>query len=264
MRYQEYAPGPRLARWVHCFWVLEGTGPALDAILPDGRMEMVLHFGEPFRGQPRSFLVGQQRRPVEVEPIGRVGVMGVRFRPGGACAFLGFPQHEATDRMIPLDAIWGVAELEEQVAEARSDSDRVASVEGFLLGRLRERWTAPAALEAAVARIFASRGSLTVEELAAGRPRQLGESFRQIVGISPKLLSRLVRFQEVLRRMAGRRWVWTALECGYYDQAHLIRDFREFAGQSPGVYAAGRHPLGECFVDGSDFSNTGRTGSGTL
>ena len=228
---------------------------------------MVVHFGEPFRDQPRSFVVGQQRRAVVVEPAGKIGVKGVRFRPGGARAFLGFPQHEAADQMIPFGAIWGVAELEEQVTEAQSDSERVASVEGFLLGRLRERWMPPAAVDAAVARIFASRGSLTVEELAGGRPRQLGESFRQVVGISPKLLSRLVRFQEVLRRMAtaeGRRWVWTALECGYYDQAHLIRDFREFAGQSPGVYAAGRHPLGECFVDGSDFSNTGGRGSGTL
>jgi AraC-like DNA-binding protein len=276
VRYQEYSPGARLARWVHCYWVLEASQGAADVIVPDGRMELVFHYGEPFRRvypdgraerQPRSFLVGQHRRAIGLEPPGRVGVFGVRFRPGGAWPFLGFPQQEVADRMTALQDLWGRLgrEIQEEVAEAGGAAGRVAAVEAFLCGRLRGG--TPRMVEAVVQYILESAGRVQVGDLAKEcgvSSRQLSKSFRTMVGISPKTLGRLVRFQRALR-LAGRlRWAELAAECGFYDQAHLIREFHEIAGQTPVLRLAESHPLGDWFVDGSGFSNTGQPDSAIL
>ena len=275
MNYREYPPGPALTPWVQCCWLLESRGPLPgEAILPDGRMEMIVHFGEPFRRireggapepQPKSFLADQLRACLRVEPSARAGVLGVRFRPAGAVPFAGFPLHEAAGLALPLDGIWSrpaVARLEQQIAEAPSDAARLAGVEGFLLDRLRPRWKAPPVVDAAVRRILGAGGAgglADVEPLADWlglSARQLSKHFRHYVGLGPKTLSRIARFQAVLRLMQEAPripWAGAALDCGYYDQAHLIGDFREFAGTSP---AARLHPLADCFVDpGSDFSN---------
>ena len=114
------------------------------------------------------------------------------------------------------------------------------------------------------ARIVDSRGLIAVDELAGDAgisSRQLERRFLREVGVGPKLLGRIIRFQQVFRAVeqSNNAWAEIAIECGYYDQAHLIRDFNQFAQQTPAVLFSSQSALTESFTRKSrksDFYNT--------
>jgi AraC-like DNA-binding protein len=277
MRYREYQPRSPLNRFVECFWTLESesnSGPATaERILPDGCAELILNFGARFSQhdgkikslQPRNFMVGQMTGPILISPTGVVELLGVRFQPGGTVPFLRTPMHEFTDRVTEFESL--APRLHRNLLEASEDlsgmSERVAAVESLLLNHLsrckQDSWLLPLA-----AKVVASGGLISVDYLAnlAGiSNRQLERRFLAEVGVGPKLLSRILRFQQVFRAVerCDGRWAPLALECGYYDQAHLIRDFNQFAHQTPSVLFAKQTPLTQSFTRktrASDFSNT--------
>jgi AraC-like DNA-binding protein len=278
MRYQELQPGLELERFVECYWTLENERPDLtskpEPILPDGCVELILNLGDQFnehRGdgvkvsQPLYFLVGQMTRPILIAPTGRVRLIGIRFQPGGAFPLLRVPMHELTDGLVELGALDPMleSELKEAVSDERSLPRCIARIERSLFARARSSagysW-----LPSLANSIVRLGGRQSVDQLAldAGvTGRQLQRRFLREVGIGPKLLSRIVRFQEVFRAVEGNRegWAQLAAECGYYDQAHLIRDCQQFAGQTPALLLANTSPLTESFTRknrGSHFSNT--------
>lgn len=269
MRYHERRPVQALAPFVECFWFAEGDGrnAPVETIVPDGCPELIVQIGDPFRQwsaggaerQPKAFLVGEMTRALRVQPDGRVATMGIRFRPAGLRGFLRTPLHELTDRATPIDALWGraAARFEEAVGEARDDAARVRLAEAFLLGCLDKGASRDAAVEAAVGRILGERGQVRLAALgvAAGlSERQLERRFRTAVGVGPKALSRLVRFQDVLRRLGGgegQPLVQVALDCGYFDQSHLVNDFRQLAGVAPTRYLGVESDLARRFADPS-------------
>ena len=275
MRYAEVQPRPPLSPFVECFWTLHGKSDLISAerILPDGCVELILNYGDRFAQhdgqttslQPRNFLVGQMTGPVLISPTGVVELLGVRFHPGGTLPFMGIPMYEFTDQIVEFESIApalhrGLLEVSEDLKEM---SERVAAVEAFLLQYLlrceKESWLLPLA-----ARVVASAGLVSVDDLAnmAGiSSRQLERRFLHEVGVGPKLLSRILRFQQVFRAVerCDGGWAPVALECGYYDQAHLIRDFNQFAHQTPTVLFAEQSELTQSFTRKtrtSDFSNT--------
>ena len=132
---------------------------------------------------------------------------------------------------------------------------RVSIAEEFLLARLAAGAGPDLAVEAAVGRLLAERGQTRLPALAATAElseRQLERRFRSAVGLGPKALARLVRFQEVYRRLgedAPADWALIALDCGYFDQAHLLRDFRELAGSPPSRLLGSEGELARRFVD---------------
>lgn len=254
MRYCEQRPTAALAPHLECLWFVSDTdgsaaSGAIERVLPDGCVEWIFHLGAPFQratlsgeweGQPRSFLVGELTRFLLVKPAGQIEIMGVRFKPGGAYRFLPFPLDGLTDNSVPTAEIWGCEGtwLEESVVDASSDAERQQLVEQFLLKRF-DRTTSRPRLDAAVEEIIRSRGQTRVHDLAGQvglSSRQLEREFRSNVGLSPKSLARIMRFQNLLRLVgegALRDWACLALEGGYADQPHMVREFREFTGQSP-------------------------------
>src|SRR5262249_32612585 len=144
---------------------------------------------------------------------------------------------------VPLDALWGAwaEELRECLLAARSAEARIQLMEEALL--LRARW--PLAPHPAVAYALAEfrrreRSVAEVTEQIGLSSRRFIELFRGEVGLTPKLYSRIQRFQAAIRRIrCGREFDWAelALDCGYFDQAHFIHDFRAFSGIVPSVYA---------------------------
>jgi AraC-like DNA-binding protein len=228
-------------------------------VLPDGCLEWIFHLGDPFRRlncarvwelQPRSFVVGQLTRFILLQPTGPLATMGVRFRPGGAYRFLQLPMHLLTDSFVATGDIWGRAGdlLEDAVLEARSDLERQRLIEDFLLDGLirsepRRRF------DAAINQVMCSRGQAPVNQVAVTigcSPRQLEREFRAHAGLSPKALARVIRFQHLLA-LAGettlRQWANVALDSGYADQSHMVREFRELSGQTPTEHEAA--PAGE-------------------
>lgn len=273
--YGEHAPPPGLRRFVRCVWTLDSPGPAdegpgigEDRVLPDGCAEIVLHHRAAFerRGgedaeattQHRHAVVGQIESALPLRPLGPVGILGIRLEPWAAGPFLGVAAHELTGRSVALEDVWGHAgeRLAGAVEESRDDASRVAAAFRHLSLRA-------AALDGAAARRSAAEEAVAALRRGAGTSRvgdvcdevgltgrTLERRFREDVGVAPKTFARILRFRRAVAMLRGSprpSLVGAALACGYADQAHLTRDFREFAGEAPGAWLRGEHPLADVF-----------------
>jgi len=276
MRYFESKPKLPLRHFVECFWTLESNDPGgiPERILPDGCVELILNFGDQFtehhdnglwRRQPFHFVVGQMTRPTLIAPTGRVDLIGVRFHPGGTSPFFRVPMMELTNQVVELESLSRQLEhfAKTRLQAAGSMREKLSALEDFLLTFIYDR---PESWVIQVADSIVQRGGrVSIDEVAnlAGiSARQLERKFLNEVGLGPKLFSRILRFQQVFRAIDRQdsNWAEVAIDCGYYDQAHLIRDFRVFARQSPSVTISSSTPLMEFFKRKnrrSDFYNTG-------
>lgn len=274
VRYREIPPPAPLAGQLRCFWILEGDGTGgCERILPDGCPEIVVHYRRPMARelgdgrtapQPQAVVGGQLRTATILRPLGPLGMIGARFEPWAAAPFLRASLHDLTGRIEPLRDVWGRAgaTLEEAVQEADSDEARVAVLARHLLERQLAR--APEAaqreLAGALGWIEASRGAVPIEALAdrlQWSRRRLERRFLDAVGLPPKAMARVARFQHVVRRLsAGSAPSLAALaqEAGFADQPHLARDFRELAGVTITAWLRERHELSDCFLAGPDAS----------
>jgi AraC-like DNA-binding protein len=266
MRYAEHPPCPELAPYIRCFWVLEGASPGSvpERILPDGCVEFIINFGEPFEQlhasggaerQPRVFVVGPTTRALLVRPSPHVGVLGIRFLPGGARPFLHAPASEVADGIFELGPLSPIdAHVAERVHDVSDAYRRVRVAEEALIAVLRRARRAQDGVSAAVRMILATDGRVPVDHLASVQGishRQLARRFRERVGVAPKLLCRLVRFQSVftvIRDERPARLTDLAMRCGYFDQAHFVKEFREFTGVPPSAYLSDTHDLSDHFT----------------
>ena len=243
MNYRQYQPSEPAARFVACYWTLEETPGAVRAvqrIVPDGCPEMILNLGEPFESfqdqvwepQPARFFAGQLTGPMFVRPCGAATIIGVRFHPDGASRAFGIPLGELTDTVVALDELAPALARELKRIESTQQIAALDEIFASLNG------PADRVVSASLAAIMRASGAIDIEDVAAHAGlsrRQLERRFTAQVGMPPKLFCRIRRFQRVFQAIEGSRarWADTAIECGYYDQAHLIRDFRDFAGEPP-------------------------------
>ncbi|OLF16013.1 helix-turn-helix domain-containing protein [Actinophytocola xanthii] len=205
---------------------------------------VIINTGAPFGGLPRAFVAGLADRPDLVEQHGEIECVDLKLTPLGAYRLLGVPMTELTGQTVDLTAVLGrvAGELTDRLAEAPTWPARFALLDEFLLARL-SRGPHPAP-EVALAwrRLVAGGGTVRVGELAeevGWSRRHLTARFHQQVGLPPKTAARIIRFEALLRRLAaGGEPARTAVECGYYDQSHMDRDFREFAATTPGAFLA--------------------------
>ncbi len=278
--YLEIPPRAPLAGAVECFWILQGERDACagaEPILPDGRCEIVVNFAERFRrhaasgareDQPPRLFVGPADGAIAVEPTGRIDVLGARIRPGAARLLLGAPVRELLNQAVPLDEVCGSLDhaIASSVAARQPGHERIEALERLLAERLNAGGRRDRRLEAAVEAILRSRRRAPVGAVARAvgvSPRQLERSFREDVGLGPKLLARLVRLQavfDVLRREDGS-WASTAIACGYADQAHLVHDFSRFTGRTPAALLRAPAALTQAFTRGPGASGSYKTQS---
>jgi AraC-like DNA-binding protein len=268
LRYEEHALRPPLDRFVECVWFLSApraASPAVpERVVPDGCPELVFQFADPcLSGRPgvalerqaTAVLVGPLTSSLLVTPSGAVTTMGVRFRPGGLRAFVPMPVDELADRQVLPEDLFGrgAGGLRDCLAEAGDDGRRIALVEDFLLSCLSYPDRPDRPVEHAIRRMLRRRGPVEVERLAGDlgvSRRHLERSFRAETGMTPMFLGRMIRFQSVFRRLASGEpdWISVALDCGYYDQSHLYRDFREFAASTPRQFLGEPGAFGGAFV----------------
>jgi AraC-like DNA-binding protein len=262
MRYAQYAPSRRFAAIVECYWLLEGDGPAgAEPIIPDGRMEIVLHYGARFdrhhtdgrvERQDAAMLVGQLLAPITLSHRGSAGVAAIRLRPAAGRAIAGCTAAELAGRFIDLEAVLGsTAAVRECLALADGDAARVALLESWLAQQVRREPSL--ALTAAVNTILDSPSGAdlsTVASQAGIGVRQLERQFIAEVGISPKTFARLARLQAALSLIAiGQPLCDVAVACGYYDQSHMTRDFIHLAETSPAAWRQQSGVLTPLFVN---------------
>ena len=225
--YRERNPGAALARMVECCWSIE-TGAALShAVPPDGCIDII------YSRELGLIAVGAMTVERRVTLSGAARTAGVRFRPGMAGPFLRVAPRELTDSMIPLEALWGrqARELERRLSES-------ACAELTLAETLRGTPAGDNQVRRAIEAITAAHGAVDLDRIAAQAgmsPRQFRRRCFEESGLGPKQLCRILRFRRACHLAASKGRVWAAIaaEAGYFDQAHLIRDFREFTGSTP-------------------------------
>ena len=249
-----WQPDPRLAESIASMWFGEGkTAYQRDRILPSGQSQLLINLGPPqYRiapGPPEVrvpftdiWYSGLHQGPIDTEAPHGNALLGVAFTARGTFPWLGERMDGLSDRIIALaDAVGdGALALREQLLNTASLEARFKLVEQWLLARFKPRNIVHPGVRWAVDRIAAAGGKVTIEELAAqsGFSRKhLGNLFQQQVGMGPKALARVHRFRgalDILNRANGEvPWSALAEQCGYYDQSHLINEFRRFTGFSP-------------------------------
>jgi AraC-like DNA-binding protein len=281
MHYRQFAPAPRLASLVECVWILEGHAGELEGrdqpVLPDGRPELIVHFGDPFERlwadgrverQAPVLFAGQLDAQLMLQPTGRISVLGVRFRPFGAAALLRAPQERLVGRTIGLEEVEPAIQRGLSTIRALTDSASAALpyVEALLVRMLDPSRIDPR-VRFATGAILAARGELSIDALVhdtAITRRHLERRFLQSVGISPKRLARIARFQHALELLQGpaekATGAATAAMCGYADQSHFIRDFRTLAGCSPSEHLLRHAAFTGFFVAGPTIDHKGKNG----
>ena len=232
-----------------------------NMILPDGAIEIIFSLGDAqklcaqgdfakhttFR---RSWISGERTTPIVIDEIGYVDLFGIRLRPGGAWPFLGIPLCEFTDQVVELDSVLGdeVRYLRDQLGESADDEARFDLLETWLVNRARSRTPPTRSVSYALRLIWDDPSKTRIKHIAAEigiSHKHLLREFDRCVGLTPKICARLCAFQRVIQSVGQRDkidWANTATKCGYYDQAHLIREFHSFSGFTPADYLLRRGP----------------------
>lgn len=268
MHYEEILPSLHLRNYVKCFWVLEQFDDSLpcsaETVLPDGSMEMVFNLADRFRRyhsngkieiQPSAIIVGQMRQAIQIKPLGKINLFGIRFQTIGAYHFFRFSMDELTDKIERLDLVCEVADkyLEEQINESLTTQERIGIVENFLTKKIAKKESTNKATEVTIEKIIENSGLISVREIAKEvglSQRQLERHFLQKVGVSPKFFSRMIRLKSILQSLQSQQnhnLSNLALSFGYYDQAHFTHEFKEFAGKSPGEFLKTENRMSELF-----------------
>ncbi|MVN74994.1 helix-turn-helix domain-containing protein [Hymenobacter sp. HMF4947] len=261
MHLEVVAPSPALADYVEYYGVWEEDAeddvPLGAPVLPGvvnglnvlvGRSVEVAAAGEGSRVQVAALagMVGMVTwQQLYQRQASQAGVLGIYFRPAGFFHLFGAPMAEATDPTLAVGRLAGqfAHELIERISQAETNGQRLAAADELLLRQLHCQQPMPNAIDLVADRILHQHGQVNIEALAhdAGLSRrQLERRFLTEVGAPPKLYARIVRFNHVLQLLAASpapSWQDIAYRCGYYDQAHFIREFRFFTGKSPSNYS---------------------------
>jgi AraC-like DNA-binding protein len=264
-------PGGALASVVRETWSMraERCRTAVEAALPDGAVELYFNLGPAGRhlgnrqhstaSRPRrAWIIGPRDRPLLIEKeIRDCNVVGVRLHAGTATHVLGVPVSQLRGKMLDLDLFWGheVDEIRERLGATADPGARLSIVECAVdrhLARTR------ASTDASAARALCDTIAVSIDESIGSIAARLGLSHRRLialmdemVGLKPKAFQRVQRLRRVfhlVNHVPRLSWTVIAHRSGYFDQAHMINDFRALTGVSPTKYATTKTAVGEGFM----------------
>jgi AraC-like DNA-binding protein len=260
-------PEPPLAAHVEMFWFVAGRADfTRDRRLPNGKTHLLFNLGDAptlfsrdaskeARRFPTCWISGQHESYIETGSGGETVLLGAQFHAHGAYRLLRIAQHELSEDVIELEAVLGdgVLGLRQRFLDAASPESCFALLETWLLGLLENGSRIHPAVMATGAAVRANPGDVRIAALS----RDIGVSkehlirrFREQIGITPKAYANILRFGHALNiaRRAKMRWGEIAQNCGYYDQAHLVRDFQRYAGRTPASLLDDRMPDADSIV----------------
>ena len=262
MNYRTFAPHPDLESLVKYYWTLEV--PAEDdsqrqQIIPDGCIEMAFILGDDIKRyisqdefilQPRAMVLGQRIEPFYIEPVGYVNTFAVSFYPYGFANFITKPIKNLTNKETPITLLFGensAKELERKILQATDTKERIGRIEEFLFDKLNGKATIDNIVKTTIDTLLSTSGSAPINKILKedlSKRRQLERKFAKQIGISPKQLGKVIRLQTALKILLNEEaenLTSIAYESEYYDQAHFIKDFKEFTGISPKEFLGNKH-----------------------
>jgi AraC-like DNA-binding protein len=258
MRFSSCKPTEALSGFVDNYWLYEGyqAEHVNERILPTGTCELVINlrdnelriYDAERPGVCRRFsgavVSGAYWKGFVSDTEEEAFIMGIHFKPGGAFPFLGLPAGELADMHVDLETLWGASavRLRERLCEASTAAERFQLLDEALIDHLfrplEHHYAVLTALDS-----FGRQTNAMVRDIAKDvglSERRFIQVFKSEVGATPKLFSRVQRFQNaraiIHRHVEAADWAGIAIECGYFDQSHMIRDFQEFSGVSPAAY----------------------------
>jgi Helix-turn-helix domain len=254
MDYQTFTPHSDLETIVKCYWTLEVPAQKdvqRQLILPDGCIEMFFVLGDDIKRytseddfiiQPRQMVLGQITEPFYIEPKGSVKTFAIRFYPHGFANFLKTSMHELANKETPLHLLFGdeiSKQLGLKITKATTTDERIKIIESFLFDKLNEKSTIDNMVKTTIDAMFLSKGSEPINSILKddlSKRRQLERKFVKQIGVSPKQFGKVIRLQATLQMLLNQTsetLTDIAYESEYYDQAHFIKDFKEFTGLTP-------------------------------
>lgn len=264
MHYQEIIPGSRLKQYVKCYYSYESDSAVAfeDTVFPSGCMEIIFNLGsgrwqtaknEVFENTPHVELWGQIVQPLPIRSIGQNTMLGIRFLPHGAACFLNEKADLFNHQVIDYRDVAGREAniLYQHLLEAKTLQQRIVLIDTFLLQKLES-------IEKKLDKLTVVNGAMSelknhenidninnVAEKYGISSRYLQKLFLQYTGLTPKLYSKINRFQQSLKLVTKKDASLTSIayDCGYFDQSHFIREFKSFTGLTPSGYAIGVSPI---------------------
>jgi AraC-like DNA-binding protein len=196
-----------------------------------------------------SLVSGQTILPTKVTSDLDLTGFGIKLRIGAIYTLFGIPAHELTNRTVTLEDVLGnsAAELIERIAESSTSMQKIKHVEKAFIHLAQQNSLKSFSIEFAILESLTKNHSIPVSRLAdefGYSSRQLQRKLNNFIGLPPRLFMRISRFEKILQTIQNSAlqgnlsWSDLAFSCGYSDQAHFIRDFREFTGHTPTTYIA--------------------------
>ena len=268
--YKEYQPHEILAPYIDKYWVMEGTLEPEERIkiLPDGCTDFIFNLDESANladqngmkiGGMQAYFVGPMRAYSELQVCSEmIHLIGVRFTPCGLTVFTKIPMSEFTDQRVflpDLDVLFnaGFAAI---LREKNTLKERLLIIERYLLFCLRYSGEVDKQVARAVGLMHQADGKIPVRELMEQVclcQRHFERRFKHATGYTPKEYTRIVRFRrtmDVLRQVTRDNLFSVAIDCGYYDQSHLVKEFKRLSGSPPSVCASLPKGIPITYLDG--------------
>jgi AraC-like DNA-binding protein len=245
---------PALQPFVEWLWHFQGDfSHARERILPTGTMQLLVNLhedelrtytGPGFEQVVRiggAAISGAYAQPFGIDTLEQRCIVGVSFRPGGGALFFADPADALREDHVELEVVWGRdgALLRERLLEAATPAAILRTLEAVLLERVARPLEVDELVDFSVSALDRGVPVRALTERIGMTPGRFIRHFQQAVGLTPKRFGRVRRFGRVLQSIElGHpvKWSQLAAECGYYDQAHMIHEFQEFAGMNPTLY----------------------------
>ncbi|MBA3945224.1 MAG: AraC family transcriptional regulator [Herpetosiphonaceae bacterium] len=269
MHLRRLQPHPLLVPHIEDIWAFEsadGLPPGdLRTIVPNGKPKVIMPYlgaihsvsdGQAVRHDSSAMMVvGIMTTPVLLDGPGAVGIIGIQLKPASAYRLLGVSQHELTNSIHPFDDLLErrERELHNAIGAAETVEQKVALIQALFIQRLSGSVHRHTMIDQALQMIEVHTGRIPMNDLCRSlgySRRYLDMLFAEYVGISPKLVARIVRFQHFYQRW-GQGATFKQFSCDmfdyYYDQPHFIKEFKQFTGHAPVAFAQQHNEVGRIF-----------------
>lgn len=190
-----------------------------------------------------AWISGMQRQYISISAANK-GMIVVQFRPAGAYPILHVPINELNDLVVDASLVIGeeITDLREKLIEASTVSRKIELLENWLYTRILDQTVPASVIQYAVDRTLLNPTTMSIREIKdkiGYSHKHFIQLFNKYVGLSPKQYQRIVRFNKTLESINQGKsvnWAQLSLDCGYFDQAHFIKEFKSFSGLNPKAY----------------------------
>jgi len=259
MIFEAHIPTFPLSQFVEAFIYFERVEYAhtVDRFLPNGDTEILIDFHDTpqyiydnqtlkeIQACNHIWASGVRTEPITIPSGNGAAMMVISFKKGMAAPFFPFPMEEIRDSVVDADLVWGsdFGRLRERLLNTKNIDLRFHIVEEFLLRTFSSTLNLNPCISFAVNEMIERPDTISIARMNATigySKKHFAEMFRKQIGVTPKSYLKIMRFQKAVKTIDASEnidWGTIAFECGFYDQAHFINDFKHFSGFTPEQYS---------------------------